>query len=275
MTRAASPADPPVRAVPAGQGVRILLVDRSGPWRSELSAYLQDEGFQVLLASHPDEAEALLQASPADLVVLQTLSAGGGGLSLCRRLSAQDGAPVILVSDRAQEIDRIVGLEVGADDFVSQACSHRELLARIRAVLRRHGRRGGPAPNAMAGSSDRAPVRFAGWTLSPWKLEVQSPDGRRSLLTVSDFKLLSALLEHPGETITRERLGRLLGLLDPKLRSLDTGVSRLRRKLGSTSAGEPLIRTVHGFGYMLNCPVERGEPSAPPIDSLRGLQVAG
>ncbi len=271
VIRAKSPADPPVRAVAAGEGIRILLVDEDGPWRAELCAYFQAEGFQVLLGSHPEEAEALLQASPADLVVLRT--PGAGGLNLCRRLSAGDGAPVILVSDRAQEIDRIVGLEVGADDFIGPACSHRELLARIRAVLRRQARRGPTATNASAAGPDRAPIRFAGWTLSPWKLEVQSPDGQRSLLTASDFKLLSALLEHPREAITRERLAHLLGLLDPKQRSLHTGVCRLRRKLGCTPAGEPLIRTVHGIGYMLNCPVEGDESALAGVSP--GRKAAG
>lgn len=274
MTKTNSSVDAPVRTVAAGEGVRIVVVDRNGPWRLELSAYLEGEGFQVALASHAAEAETLLQASPADLIVLQARNPGGG-LNLCRRLSAQDGAPVILVSDGAEEIERIVGLEVGADDFVSQACSHRELLARIRAVLRRQARRGPAASSASAAPSDRAPVRFAGWTLSPGRLEVRSPDGGRLLLTVSDFKLLSALLDHPGEAITRERLGHLVGLLDPKLRSLDVGVSRLRRKLGFTSAGEPVIKTVRGVGYMLSCAVEREGGRAAPADSWAGRQAAG
>lgn len=271
MTRA-NPVDRPVRAVAAGEGVRVLLVDRDGLWRAGLSAYLQAEGFRVLLAAHPDEAETLLGASPADLVIIGAFSTGGRGLDLCRRLSAKDGAPVILVSDRAQELDRIIGLEVGADDFVG-ACSHRELLARIRAVLRRQARRRPPMSAPPAAGPDQAPVRFAGWTLSPWNLEVRSPHGQRSFLTVSDFKLLSVLLERPQETVPRERLGRLLGLLDPKLRSLDTGVSRLRRKLGATPTGEPVIRTVHGLGYMLDCPVERDAVGLDAADA--GRQAVG
>jgi two-component system OmpR family response regulator len=188
-----------------------------------------------------------------DLVLLQAARAGSAGLNLCRRLAAQDGPAVILVSDGAQEIDRIVGLEVGADDFISQPCSQRELLARVRAVLRRRSRGG-----AAAAGADAAPVRFAGWTLWPGKLEVQSPGGARSLLTASDFRLLCLLLERPRQPITREQLAQLLGGAAPNLRSLDTSVSRLRRKLGSSSTGEPLIRTLHGVGYMLNCAVERG-----------------
>ena len=266
-------ANPPVRPVTAGAGVHILLVGEDRPWRTELSAYLEDEGFRVLLASGPDEAETVLPRSPSDLVILQTRSCGAG-LSLCRRLSAQDGAPVILVSDRARDIDRIVGLEVGADDFVSPDCSHRELLARIRAVLRRRAR---PAPTALGAppaAPDRAPVRFAGWALSPWRLEVEAPDGHRSLLSPSEFKLLSALLEYPGETITRQQMALLLELPDANPRSLDTAVCRLRRKLGYTPAGEPVIRTVHGVGYMLNGFIEPEEPSSTAMVVPRGRQTA-
>ena len=277
MTTAQRRVDPPVHCVATGAGVRILLVDQEGPWRARLSDYLEDEGYQCVLAGHVEEAEALLKRSPADLIVLQARH-GGSELGLCRRLSAQDGAPVILVSDRAQEVDRIVGLEVGADDFITGACSLRELLARIRAVLRRQVRRAHPAREAPsleapADGSDEAALRFAGWTLSPWKLEVRSSSGERSVLTVSDFRLLSALLEQPQTTITRERMARRLGLLHSNLRSLDTAVCRLRRKLGTTSAGEPLIRTVHGLGYMLNCPVER--ETGAVSKAWRGGSAAG
>lgn len=251
-----SSVDMAIRAVPAGEGVRLLLTGQDGDWRAELSAYLKDHGFQVSLASDADEAAAQLEEAPADLVVLQTLRGGEAGLNLCRRLSAQDGARVILVSDRAQEIDRIVGLEVGADDFVSPSCSQRELLARIRAVLRRGARGGCAAPAERAMSVHPAAISFAGWTLRPWKLEVQSPRGECSVLTPGDLKLLLVFLDHPEQAITRERLSELLGLFGPNLRSLDTSVSRLRRKLGFTPAGEPLIRTIHGVGYMLNCTVD-------------------
>jgi DNA-binding response OmpR family regulator len=257
VLQAHSSAEPFIRPVAMGEEVRILLVDRAGPWRAELSAYLQEEGFEVLLASRAAEAEAFLFSSPADLVLLQTRSCSGG-LALCRRLCAEGGAPVMLVSEHAGEVDRIIGLEVGADDFVSPACSHRELLARMRAVLRRQARREAPV-RRLSGSPERAPIRFAGWALSPWKLEIQSPNGERSLLSPSDFKLLSVLLDHPMETITRPRMADLLAGPDANPRSLDTAVCRLRRKLGSTPAGEPVIRTVHGVGYMLTCPVDRGE----------------
>jgi two-component system OmpR family response regulator len=245
-----------IRAVPAGEGVRLLLVGQEGDWRAELSAYMKDHGFEVSLAADTDEAGARLDEAPADLVVLQMLRGGEAGLDFCRRLSAQDGARVILVSDRAQEIDRIVGLEVGADDFVSPSCSQRELLARIRAVLRRGARCGSAAAPEPTMSVRPAPVRFAGWTLRPWKLQVQSPRGECSVLTPGDLKLLLVFLEHPEQAITRERLSELLGLFGPNLRSLDTSVSRLRRKLGFSPAGEPLIRTIHGVGYMLNCTVD-------------------
>jgi two-component system OmpR family response regulator len=237
-------------------------VSREDAWRAELSAYLEEHGFQVALAADPEEAAARMEEAAADLVVLQTSRSGEAGLGLCRRLSAQDGARVILVSDRAQEIDRIVGLEVGADDFVSPSCSHRELLARIRAVLRRGARSGPPAPAEAPIGVHPAPIRFAGWTLRPWKLEAQSPRGVRSVLTPGDLKLLLVFLEHPEQAITRERLSELLGLFGPNLRSLDTSISRLRRKLGFTPSGEPLIRTLHGVGYMLNCAVD-GVSAAP------------
>ena len=230
----------------------VLLVGHDGQWRAGLAGYLGGHGLQPRTAA--DAREAAARLGGVDLVVLEA----EGGLDLCRRLSAEDGPPVILVSDRAEDVDRSVGLEVGADDFIAKSCSQRELLARIRAVLRRRGRgQGAPPEPAAPPAAEPAPVRFAGWTLWPWKLEVESPKGERSVLTASDFKLLSILLEHPGEAVTRERLS---GLLPPaaRLRSLDTSISRLRRKLGRAPSGEPLIRTLHGVGYMLNCTVHRG-----------------
>jgi two-component system, OmpR family, response regulator len=247
------------------QPARILIVDDDAAWRDGFAGYLREHGFEVFLAGDVRQAERLLQSRAIDVVLLEALLPGEGGFGLCQRLAARREPPVVLISDRAEDVDRIIGLEVGAEDFTAKACSRRELLARIRAVLRRRH----PAPTAEAAAASAAiepeVVRFAGWALRPSRREVESPAGQRSVLTPGDFKLLSALLDHPGEVLSREQLASLSGVLRPvaNLRSIDTSVRRLRMKLGCTPEGAPVIRTLYGVGYMLDCRVEKGADRQP------------
>lgn len=235
--------------------VRLLLVDDEAALREPLADYLTRQGFVVRQAASAAEARSAIRDEPPHLVLLDIMMPGEDGLSLCRHLAESAGIPTILLTARSESTDRIVGLEIGADDYVTKPFEPRELVARIRSVLRRAAK-GGPAP-----SEDEVLV-FDGWRLDPLKRRLTDPEGAVVAISSAEFRLLMAFAEHPRQVLDRDRLldmvqGREAHLFD---RAVDNQISRLRRKIEVDSRNPVLIQTVWGGGYMLAADVRR-EPA--------------
>ena len=229
----------------------IVLVEDDPSLRTLTTRALQENGYLVRPCGTAPEMWLALQAGPADLVVLDIMLPGTSGLDLCRAIRRESEVPIIFISARGSETDRVVGLELGADDYLAKPFGTRELVARVRAVLRRGG-----VERAQAGRGQGLVV-FNGWTASLPRRELVSPTGAVIDLTGAEFDLLVALLDHPQRVIARERLIELsrTRLGDSSDRSVDVLVSRLRRKLSSVGRDAPIV-TVRGVGYMLNVAVE-------------------
>jgi two-component system OmpR family response regulator len=234
-----------------GAGARILMVDDDPGIRDVVSDFLGRHGYQVATAADGREMDEALR-EPVDLIVLDIMLPGEDGLAICRRLAAaEDGPPIIMLSAMGEDTDRIVGLEVGADDYVAKPCNPRELLARVRAVLRRTELRTTAQP-AVAGCD------FAGWRLDLVRRELRSAQGVVVNLSSGEFSLLRAFVEHPQRVLTRDQLLELARGPDSEAfdRAIDVQISRLRRKLDD-GAGQDLIRTVRNEGYMFTPKVKR------------------
>ncbi|MBB5709378.1 response regulator transcription factor [Sphingomonas xinjiangensis] len=231
----------------------IVLVEDDPPLRTLTSRALQEHGYRVRPAATGAEMWVALDAGPADLVILDVMLPGASGIDLCRTLREKSQIPVIFISAKGSETDRVVGLELGADDYLAKPFGTRELIARVRAVLRRgSGRSEGDAQPAQG------ILRFDDWTINLPRRELISPTGAVVDLTGAEFDLLVSLCDHAGRVIARERLIELsrTRLGDSSDRSVDVLISRLRRKLSTTGGKAPII-TVRGVGYMLNAPVTR------------------
>ena len=235
--------------------VRLLLVDDEAALREPLADYLSRQGFVVRQATSAAEARSAIRDEVPHLVLLDIMMPGEDGLSLCRHLAESAAIPTILLTARSESTDRIVGLEIGADDYVTKPFEPRELVARIRSVLRRVAK-GGPAPG-----EDEVLV-FDGWRLDPLKRRLTDPEGAVVAISSAEFRLLMAFAEHPRQVLDRDRLldmvqGREAHLFD---RAVDNQISRLRRKIEVDSRNPVLIQTVWGGGYMLAADVRR-EPA--------------
>lgn len=230
---------------------QILVVDDAREIRDPLGQYLRKQGFRTRLAADAAEARRILGDSVIHLVVLDIMMPGEDGLSLCRSLVAENRVPVILLSARSEEIDRIIGLELGADDYMSKPFNPRELLARISAVLRRV-----PARQPVPGTVRR---RFEGLVHDAARQCVVLADGGEVRLTSGESRLLGALLDHPGEILSRMQLLDRIPGREPRAydRAVDNTVSRLRRKLGDSVGAPRLIVTEWGGGYRLAATVEK------------------
>ena len=232
----------------------ILVVDDHRDIRDLLARYLSKNGLRVSAADGAAAARRTLKGAAIDLVVLDIMMPGEDGLSLCRHLRETTAVPVILLTAMAEETDRVVGLEIGADDYLTKPFNPRELLARIKAVLRR--------THALPPSREPRPageISFDRWRLIPARRELIGKDGVAVPLSTGEFRLLSALLERPGMVLSREQIlditrGRGAAPFD---RSVDNQVSRLRRKIERDPANPVLIKTVWGGGYTFAGPVER------------------
>jgi two-component system OmpR family response regulator len=220
----------------------ILVVDDSADIREPLARYLAKNGMRVSKASGGPELRHALKTSAIDLIVLDIMMPGEDGLSLCRFVRETTSIPVILLTALSEETDRIVGLEIGADDYVAKPVNPRELLARIRAVLRRsQGLPRVPASNAKR-------IQFDRWTLDVARQELTGADGVAVPLSTAEFRLLTAFIERPRMVLTREQLldltsGRSIELFD---RSIDNQVSRLRKKVEVDPKNPTIIKTVWG-----------------------------
>lgn len=233
---------------------RILVVDDDEEIGALLRRFLERNGFEVDVAVSGAGMDALLARNTYDLMTLDLMLPGEDGLSLCRRVRARSALPIIMLTATNATSERIVGLEVGADDYLAKPFDARELLARVRAILRR-----ADASAPSEASSTRLTIRFAGWCLDVARRELRAGDGTLVPLSGGEFDLLLAFVEHPQRVLTREQLidlarGSRHEAFD---RSIDVQVSRLRRKFGYDTSAPELIRTVRHSGYMFVVPVDK------------------
>lgn len=236
----------------------ILVVDDDREIRDLLTGFLERHGLRATPARDAREARKLWPLSRFHLVVLDLMMPGESGLDFARWLRGQSAVPIVMLTAMGEETDRIVGLELGADDYVAKPFNPRELLARIRAVLRRSQAPGeGAAPGAAGGPGKT--YRFAGHALETARRRLLNPDGAEVPLTGGEFDLLVILLERPGRVLTRDMLMDVLHNRQPGPfdRAIDVAVSRLRRKLEDDGRNPQVIKTVRGGGYVLAAPVER------------------
>jgi two-component system OmpR family response regulator len=231
----------------------VLIVDEDAQARGRLASHLEQHGLRVTAASNGSGMQRALERTRVDLVLLDLPPDDDEGLRLCRHLRASTDVPVIVLARRADEVDRIVGLEMGADDFLVKSVSPRELVARIRNLLRR-----------TSGSAPSTPprgrlFRFGGWQLDVVARELSDPQGRMKPLRNSEYRVLSSLLAHGNRVVSRLKLIELARGRDaaPFDRSIDVRISRLRQIVGDDARSPRIIKTVHGEGYVIGVVVER------------------
>ena len=234
---------------------RILIVDDDRDIRTLLAEQLEGYGFATLLAEDGRAMRRALDREAVDLVVLDLNLPREDGLTLCRDLRARSSLPVIMLTARGQPIDRILGLEMGADDYVPKPFEPRELVARIRNVLRRRS----GFPDAPVDSAPVRRLRFAGRILDLERRHLETEAGRVIMLSGAEFRFLKALAERPNQVFSREQLARIGAgrEIDTVDRAVDLQISRLRAKLGDDARAPTLIKTVRSEGYVLAAPVER------------------
>ncbi len=230
----------------------ILLVDDEASLREPLAEYLSGQGFAVHEADSAAAARSTLADAAVDLALVDIMMPGEDGLSLCRHLVEARALPVILLTARGEAMDRIVGLEIGADDYVTKPFEPRELVARIRSVLRRVDKAAGVPDTDFA-------YAFEGWLLDPLKRRLTDPEGTVIPISTAEFRLLRAFCDHPRQVLDRDRLldmvqGREAHLFD---RAVDNQVSRLRRKIEADTRDPHFIQTVRGGGYRFASDVTR------------------
>ena len=231
----------------------ILLIDDDREIRDLLARFLDRHGMRVTAGKDGREARRLWPAGHYSMVILDLMLPGEGGLDIAKWLRGISDVPILMLTAMADETDRIIGLELGADDYLPKPFNPRELLARVRAVLRRTSERGAKAAEAARGYS------FSGWRLEPGRRRLLDPNGTEVPLTGGEYDLLAALVDRANQVLTRDMLldllrGRQAGPFD---RAIDVAISRLRRKLERDGEESQLIKTVRGGGYVFACEVER------------------
>ena len=232
---------------------RILIVDDDAEIRSLLGEYLRKNSYHAVLVADGKAMWAALARGKVDLIVLDLMLPGDDGLTLCRKLRVESDTPVIMLTARGDETDRIVGLEMGADDYIAKPFSPRELLARIKSVLRRTR----SLPRNLR-ADDAQAISFAGWRLDAVARHLVSAAGVVTALSGNEYQLLRIFLSHPNHVLTRDQLMLLAKgrEADPMDRSIDIQVSRLRHRLGDDPSDPQIIKTVRGEGYVLAVAVE-------------------
>jgi two-component system OmpR family response regulator len=232
----------------------VLVVDDDPAIRTLIAEYLRENDLRVTAASNGKEMTAALKEHAIDLIILDLRMPGEDGMQIARRVRDQSSLPIIIVSGRLDEADRVMALELGADDYVTKPFSPRELLARIRTVLRRAA-----ATQVLTGRQvDVRAYRFAGWELNIGTRKLTSPAGVRIDLTNGEFSLLSAFLAAPGRVLTRDQLLEASRLYDDVFdRSIDVQILRLRRKIEENPSTPQFIKTERGAGYTFAAAVEK------------------
>ncbi len=236
----------------------ILIVDDDRDIRTLLADYLESNGYRALCTADGSGMWLMLEQKRPDLLVLDLNLPGEDGLTLCRKLRVTSTMPVIMLTARSEPLDRILGLEMGADDYLAKPFEPRELLARIRSVLRRS--------HAMPSNQDAQSAQrmlFGAWTLDLSARHLIDPDGMLIMLSGAEFRLLRVFLEHPNRVLNRDQLLNLTQGrdADPFDRSIDIQISRLRQKLGEDARSPQIIKTVRNGGYVLAMHV-LSEPTA-------------
>lgn len=225
----------------------VLVVDDDPLVQQMLDRFLKLNGFDVSLAANGTLMRDVMKSRQVDMVLLDlNLPGGQDGIDLAREIRSHSDVPIMMLTDRNDVVDRIVGIEVGADDYVSKPFHLREVLARLKSILRRR------RPTSAAGDLGDAPLRFEGWTLDPSRRKLSDPEGREIELTTGEFEMLSALARHAGRVLSRDFLmdqtrARKLDSLD---RTIDAQIARLRRKIERDGHHPVLIKSVRGVGYM-------------------------
>ncbi|TLP45600.1 response regulator [Cohaesibacter sp. CAU 1516] len=253
------------------QSAHILVVDDHRDIRELLSKYLSKNGFRVSDADGGVKMRQVLKTAAIDLIVLDVMMPGEDGLTLCRHVRENENIPVILLTALGEETDRIVGLEIGADDYVSKPFSPRELLARIKSVLRRSQ----SMPPEAQRTEEPELLRFDDWVLHVHQRELVSPKGVTVPLSAADYRLLVTFLKRPTMVLSRDQLldltsGRTAQIFD---RSIDNQVSRLRKKIEEDPKVPKLIKTVRGGGYVFTGKVtgKVSDADLPDMDEETGL----
>ncbi|WPO44127.1 response regulator [Tardiphaga sp. 42S5] len=231
----------------------ILVVEDDRETRTLIAKYLRTNSCNVTTAADGREMEKVMADTRVDLLILDVMLPGEDGLSLCRKVRAESQLPIIMLTARGEDVDRILGLEMGADDYLPKPFNPRELLARINAVLRRQA----TALNASATPNATA-LSFAGWQIDLRLRELRNPQGARVAMTSAEFDLLRAFVERSGRVLSRDSLldltqGRSAGSFE---RSIDVLVSRIRRKIEIDPQDAQMIKTVRSGGYMFTPTVE-------------------
>ncbi len=234
--------------------MRVLVVEDDAGISHLLAEKLREEGFYTATVSSGREMDSYLKGANPDIILLDVMLPGESGISICRRLRDRSDIPIIMLTALGEEADRVTGLEIGADDYVTKPFRSRELVARIRALMRRAN-----AHRTRTESlSPVAAYRFAGWRLEPFSRQLMNPDGARVMLTSAEFDLLLAFCCKPGCVLSREQLLDLThgGSAGPIERSIDVHVSRVRQKIDPGSADVSFIKTVRLGGYIFTPIVE-------------------
>ncbi|MDU0341780.1 response regulator transcription factor [Bosea rubneri] len=242
-------------AAPLGSPeAHILVVDDDPQIRFLVSRLLRANGYRVSAAANGREMNDFLQGAPVDLIVLDVMLPGSSGFDLCSELRRSSAVPVIMLTARGEENDRIAGLDLGADDYLAKPFSPGELVARINALIRRARR-----AVSQAGATPVRTYAFSGWALDIVRRELVDPHGTIVDLSTGEFDMLRAFVEAPGKVLTREALldiakNRVATGFD---RVVDVQISRLRKKIEADAGGDAMIKTVRGTGYMFLPQVER------------------
>ncbi|GHD61163.1 DNA-binding response regulator [Thalassobaculum fulvum] len=239
------------------EALHVLVVDDEPRIRTMVRRYLTEEGLKVSEAGDGATMRQVLEQESVDLVLLDLVMPGEDGLSLAREIRRHSEIPIIMVTGKGDLIDRVVGLEAGADDYIAKPFHLREVLARIRTVSRRTRGPAAPAAPAVAAPATETEnnadtLAFEGWTLDVLRRDLRAPDGRPVPLTAAEFELLRVFLHHPNRVLSRDRLmdlakGRDWAAYD---RTIDTQVMRLRKKIEADPANPSLVKTVRGAGYL-------------------------
>ena len=231
---------------------KILIVDDDREIRSLLADYLDSNGYSTVTAADGYAMATALNANKIDLIVLDLNLPGDDGLTLCRNLRAHSAMPVIMLTARSEALDRIIGLEMGADDYLSKPFEPRELLARIRSVLRRAN-----SPTMIGAHDTVQKLKFGDWTLDVTARHLLNPQGLVIALSGAEFRMLEIFLEHPNRVLNGDQLLNIMHGrdADPFDRSIDIQISRLRQKLGEDARSPQIIKTVRNGGYVLSVSV--------------------